>query len=86
MELGISTEVKLVQPSKVLSPMLVIELGISTEVKFEQPENAPFSIFVTDFGIVTDVRLLHFAKLLERDVMELGIIKSVISVFSSLYK
>ena len=63
-----------------------MELGISTEVKFEQPENAPFSIFVTDFGIVTDVRLLHFAKLLERDVMELGIIKSVISVFSSLYR
>ena len=79
-------EAKLVQPLNDPSPILVMELGISTEVKFEQPENAPFSIFVTDFGIVTDVRLLHFAKLLERDVMELGIIKSVISVFSSLYR
>ena len=39
-ELGIVTEVRLVQPLKANSPILVTELGIVTEVRLEQPRKA----------------------------------------------
>ena len=39
-EVGMVTEVRLVQPSKAYSPMEVTELGIVTEVSPVQPEKA----------------------------------------------
>ena len=50
---------RLLQPEKALSPILVTELGIVTEVRLLQPQKASLPILVTELGIVTEVRLLQ---------------------------
>ena len=52
-------DVKLLQPWKATSPILVTEFGMVIDVKPEQPEKAPSPILVTEFGIVIDVKLLQ---------------------------
>ena len=59
MELGIVTDVRLLQYSKALFPMLVTELGIETDVRPLQLEKASDPMLVTELGIVTEVRLLQ---------------------------
>ena len=57
-ELGISIEVKPVQPSKHPSAKLVTELGISIEVKPVQPEKHQFPKLVTTYIVPsTDINL-----------------------------
>ena len=56
------TDVKPLQRSKALSPILVTEFGIVTDVKPLQLSKAPYSILVTEFGMVTDVKPLHLLK------------------------
>ena len=55
---------RLLQPEKALSPILVTELGIVTEVRPLQFSKAPSPILVTELGIVTEVRLLQCKKVL----------------------
>ena len=59
------TEVRLLQPSKAVLPILVTEFGIVTEVRLLQPSKTVSSILVTELGIVTEVRLLQpeYAKI-----------------------
>ena len=53
------TEVRLLQPSKALLPMLVTELGMVMEVRLLEPWKAPSPMLVTELGMVTEVRLLQ---------------------------
>jgi hypothetical protein len=55
MELGMSIEVKPVQPQNALISMDVTELGMSIEVKPVQHENAIDPMDVTELGMVTEV-------------------------------
>ena len=52
-------DVRLLQPGKAPSPILVTELGIVTEVRLLHSQKALSPILVTEFGIVTDVNLLQ---------------------------
>ena len=56
-ELGIVTEVRLVQLLNALVPILVTELGIVMEVRLEQFSNAAVLIDVTVTGSVYDTRV-----------------------------
>ena len=49
-ELGIVTEVRLLQPEKAPYPILVTELGIVTDVKLLQLEKAYFLMLVTEYA------------------------------------
>lgn len=53
-EFGITTAVRLVQLSKVSSPMLVTEFEITTEARFVQSVKAKFPIFITPSSKITD--------------------------------
>ena len=50
-ELGMVTEVRLLQKSKALFPMLVTELGMVTEVRSLQFSKAKSPMLVTELGI-----------------------------------
>ncbi len=54
-ELGIVIEVRLEQPEKVYSSIVVADFGIVTEVRLEQPWKALPPILVTDSGMVIDL-------------------------------
>lgn len=56
MELGIVTEVRLLQRENALLPILVTLLGIVIDVRLRQPQKASFPMLVTPLGIVMDVR------------------------------
>ena len=56
---GTYIAVKLLQPEKAPSPMLVTLLGIITEVKLLQLAKASSPMLVTLLGIVTEVKLLQ---------------------------
>ena len=55
-ELGMVTEVKLVQLPKAPCLIDVTELGMVTEVKLEQPLKARLPIDVTELGMVIEVK------------------------------
>ena len=62
--LPIVTEVKPLQPSKALPPMLVTLLGIVTDdFKPEHPSKALTPMLVTLLGIVTEVKPEQFSYL-----------------------
>ena len=52
-------EVRLLQPEKAQSPMLVTPLPIVTDCKLLQYWKAKFPMLVTESGIVTEVKLLQ---------------------------
>ena len=56
------TDVRPLQLTKALSPILVTELGIVIEVRPLHVQKAKFPILVTELGIVTEVRLLQESK------------------------
>ena len=76
--MGISTEVKPLQPEKAPAPIEVTEVGISTEVKPLQSEKALCPIDVTELGISTEVKPLQFANAYSPiEVTEVGITTEV---------
>ena len=56
------TEVRPVQPSKALPPIVETELGMVTEVRPVQPSKALYPILMTELGIVTEVRPAQLVK------------------------
>ena len=51
-ELGIVTEVRLLQPKNANSPILLTDSGMVTEVRLLHSENANSPILITDSGIL----------------------------------
>ncbi len=67
-ELGMVTDVRLVQLENAYSPMEVTELGMVTDVMALQLENAPPPMEVTQLGMVIDSRLVQPYKTLGSSV------------------
>ena len=61
-ELGMVTEVRLLQPWKAELPMLVTELGMVTEVKSKQYMKAPPPIRMTEYVFPLYTTLLGIIK------------------------
>ena len=57
MWVGRMMEVRLLQPKKAFSPMLVTLLGMVIEVRLSQPKKAQFPMLVTLLGMVIERRL-----------------------------